>query len=350
MLNRFTNIQGLMGKLLVLGIVLALISACASTPNSSDGGQISTAERLARIKETGTSRDPKQEDNTQKEQKQNEESADSETSDNEASNTQEEAASEPAPPQQTRSAPSRYTTLPPAKTRTHQTPPVSRQVKGAYKDAIKSLNRNLESKKFDDALQQFKALEAENPQLSGPSTNIGLIYLHQGKYKEAEESFKKALSINNENEYAHNNLGLAYREQGKFAEAKASYLEAAALNPKYEQAHYNLGVLSELYLRDIELSIRSFEYYKLASKNPDKQVDTWLLDLNNRYKQQQAEKAAAQAAAQAQQQSQQQAEQSPEASTESADQDSSSETPEDTKETAAETENPEAEASSGSAE
>src|SRR5690606_10607984 len=106
-------------------------------------------------------------------------------------------------------------------------------------------------------------------------------YMHQEKFADAEKAFLKALEINNENEHAWFNLGLCYRELGKFQEAKESYQKAIALNPRYAEAHYNLGVLAELYLQDLELAVQSFEHYRLASRQKDEEVDTWLIDLHN---------------------------------------------------------------------
>jgi len=175
--------------------------------------------------------------------------------------------------------------LPAAKARTHVSPEVSNSVRSDYKSALKSLNSGIKDNDFDDAIEKLERLETENPELSGPSTNLGIIHMHLKEYEEAEKAFKRALVINNENEYAYNNLGLAYRELGRFTEARDNYLEAAALNPQYAEAHYNLGVLSELYLNDLELALRSFQYYTLASKSPDDKVNTWMVDLDNRIKQ-----------------------------------------------------------------
>jgi tetratricopeptide (TPR) repeat protein len=173
---------------------------------------------------------------------------------------------------------------------------VAREIRGEYKDALKTLEKGIESKDFAPALIAFEAIEKKQPNLSGPRTNIGIIYMHQEKF----EAFSKALEINNENEFAHNNLGLCYRELGKFKESKASYEKAIALNPRYPDPHYNLGVLAELYLNDLELAVLSFERYKLAHRKKDQQVDIWLTDLRNRLAAERKAKADAEAAAQAQ--------------------------------------------------
>jgi len=188
--------------------------------------------------------------------------------------------------------------LPPAKARRKQ-PEADSEFKNAYKDALREMDKALGSNKnFSEAQRMFEELEKQNPTFSGPRTNIGMIYLHQQEYAKAAESFTKALEINNENEYALSNLALTYRELGKFLEAKESYQKAIELNPNDPLPHYNLGILAELYLRDLPLAIQSFEHYKIANRKKDPEVDNWLIDLNNRLKQQQQAAAQAQQAAQ----------------------------------------------------
>lgn len=288
MLNQFIKHQTSFKQCVLAGLCLVMVAACATTPKGNTDGSLSASERLARIKTTGTSKEPKvksESEETSTEQTQEE------STENENASATQETSGEPeekslptkeAKVQENYDFTNSVYVLPKAKKRERTQPEVSKELRDAYKDALKTFEKGLKNKEYDTALEQFKTLETQYPQFSGPSTNIGMIYLRQEKFVEAETAFKKALEINNENEYAHNNLGLTYRELGKFPEAKQSYQEAIALNPKYAEAHYNLGILAELYLHDLDLAIQSFEYYKLANKKRDEQVDTWLVDLRNR--------------------------------------------------------------------
>ena len=300
---QFINKKSTLSKLIFFSLCLGLISACATSPSTSESkdGPLSAQERLNRIKDTGSSKEPETDEAKNEQEKPDDVALEEDTAPEEKAK-KEKASKKKAKEEFYDAAESSYT-LPKAKKRLREQPIVEKEIKKSYKDALKTLDQGLKKKQFDDALQKFKDIEAQNSQLSGPSTNIGIIYLHQEKYKEAEKSFLKALEINNENEYAYNNLGLTYRELGNFPEAKKNYQEAIALNPKYAEAHYNLGVLAELYLHDLELAIQSFEHYKLAHRKKDQQVDTWLVDLKNRVnaEKQAKAKAAADAAKKAEQ-------------------------------------------------
>jgi tetratricopeptide (TPR) repeat protein len=295
MLIQFTNIKYALSKLIALSLCLGLVAACATSPSSGGKkeGPLNAKERLERIKTTGSSKDPKNDDTKNEIEVTEDSSTKEKTSDEPTQQDSEDAFLD---------ASETTYTLPKAKQRLREQPSVDKDFKNSYKEALKALQKGIENKQFDDALQQFKSLENQNTELSGPSTNIGIIYLHQEKYEEAEKAFLKALEINNENEFAYNNLGLTYRELGKFPEAKMNYQAAIELDPKYAEAHYNLGVLAELYLQDLELAIQSFERYKLAHREKDQQVDTWLVDLKNRLnaERQREAKAAAEANQQAQ--------------------------------------------------
>lgn len=304
MLNQSINYQKSLRQLAMTSLCLVIVAACATNPKENNDGSQSASQRLSRIKNTGSSKEAVKQspaEDAQSEQGQTEEQEENSDANESLVNLQDKKAEQKTKTENTKvqenyeSSSSEYI-LPKAKKKVRPQPEVSKELKDAYKDALKSMEKGLKNKEFEQALEQFKAIEAQNPQFSGPSTNIGMIYMHQEKFADAELAFKKAIEINNENEYAYNNLGLAYRELGKFPEAKQSYQSAIELNPKYAEAYYNLGILAELYLQDLELAIQSFEYYKLANKKKDEQVDTWLIDLRNRLQTQVAAQSKAPAA------------------------------------------------------
>ncbi len=259
-------------RLIFLCCLATIVVSCATqTGTKTDTGALSTSERLSRIKATGTSKE---------QQEQSDSDEDSDEDDNTElsyiKRTPVAAPKEVYIPEK-----SNYQLPKPIK-RTHPKVEVGRDTQSEYRDALKALEKGIQTKNFTDALARFESMTGKYPQLSGPQTNIGMIYMHQKKFEDAEAAFQKALQINPENEFALNNLGLCYRELGKFPEAKQSYLKATALEPGYAEAHYNLGVLADLYLRDVELAIESFEYYRLSNRRKDEEVDSWLIDLRNR--------------------------------------------------------------------
>ena len=295
MLNPLINI-GLSGKLFcALLLTISLLNAC-TTKNTGTGGVIKSipVEKPATSPVDGTS-DQSEEELTETATETPEESLLTESDlGNDVSAAPIRTRTEEVTQTESEfydNAQSTYQ-LPPAKARRAQ-PEASNELKKAYRDVLKEMEKALETNKnFSEALRMFEELEAQYPGFSGPRTNIGMIYIHQQQFEKAAEAFKKALEINDENEFAYSNLALTYRELGKFTEAKESYQKAIELNPNDPLPHYNLGILAELYLRDLPLAVQSFEHYKLANRKKDPEVDNWLIDLNNRIKQQAAAQAA----------------------------------------------------------
>jgi tetratricopeptide (TPR) repeat protein len=87
-----------------------------------------------------------------------------------------------------------------------------------------------------------RKLGSNNPDNIISLTNLGGIYLYQGKYKEAESAFKTALIANNNNDkYEYPDIidvlaGLTwiYTRQGKYNQAKSFLLQELSLYEKHK--------------------------------------------------------------------------------------------------------------------
>lgn len=84
-----------------------------------------------------------------------------------------------------------------------------------------------------------------NPRFSEAHTNLGNLYLDQGRYAEAIPLYEKALSdiLYKSPFIAANNLGWCYYKQGQVKEAIDHIRSALIPNPKFCLGHRNLGVI-----------------------------------------------------------------------------------------------------------
>jgi tetratricopeptide (TPR) repeat protein len=148
----------------------------------------------------------------------------------------------------------------------------------SYDAALQSLRAG----DLKQARQAFQRLADENPELSGPMTNIGIILLKQDDPAAAEKAFRDALSRNPKSAQAHNQLGLALRLQGRFQEAEQAYQSAVKLEPVYLLAHRNLGILYDLYLTKPDKALEQYRLCQKLAEAPDKEIEGWILDLERR--------------------------------------------------------------------
>ena len=157
------------------------------------------------------------------------------------------------------------------------------------KPADSALQRDFEEALFslregnlERSLVQFQRLNEENPTLSGPLTNIGIIQLKQDNPKAAEASFRQALERNPESAPAYNQLGVALRMQGRFQEAEAAYQKALELEPVYLMAHRNLGILYDLYLAEPAKALEQYRLCQKLAEAPNQELEGWILELERR--------------------------------------------------------------------
>lgn len=157
---------------------------------------------------------------------------------------------------------------------------VSPEARQKYDEALKAM-RNGDNNKAKELLL---GLSKTYPELSGPYTNLGLIYFREGKVDEAQEAFLQAIKVNPKSAVSYNHLGIISRSKGNFQEAKAYYEQALKINDKYAYAHLNLGILYDLYLGELDKALDHYNRFQSLSPEKDPEVEKWIVDLKRRIK------------------------------------------------------------------
>lgn len=119
---------------------------------------------------------------------------------------------------------------------------VAKDAVGVYNAAVKL---HL-SGKLDEAVSEYRAALAANPELSQAHCNLGLIFNQQHDYAKAISEFNKALAIDPKDAITYNGLGAAYRAQKDLDGAVKNWSTAVTIDPKLATAHYNLGTVYEI--------------------------------------------------------------------------------------------------------
>lgn len=148
-------------------------------------------------------------------------------------------------------------------------------------DAALSAMRNGDN---DKAKELLLSLSKAYPKLSGPYTNLGLIYFREGNTDKAEEAFQAAIKVNPKSAVSYNHLGIINRGKGKFQEAKALYEQALKINEDYAYAHLNIGILYDLYLGELDKAMFHYQKFQKLSPKKDPEVEKWIVDLKRRMK------------------------------------------------------------------
>ena len=131
----------------------------------------------------------------------------------------------------------------------------------------------------DQAEAALVALAQDYPQLSGPATELGLLYLRSNRRPQATQSFELALRANPQNTLALNCLGILYRQRGDFARAEQSYLRVIALKPDDAKAHLNLGILYELSLHRPRDALEQYRESQKYAVQENLMVTAWIKEL-----------------------------------------------------------------------
>lgn len=127
----------------------------------------------------------------------------------------------------------------------------------------------------------FLKLATANPELPGPHANLGMIYSTKGEFDKAEVEFNRALTLKPDLPEVYNQLGILHRNKGQFDQALQSYQAGLKLAPDNPNLLINLGILYDLYLNQPQEALKLWQHYKTIASE-DKQVDTWIADINQR--------------------------------------------------------------------
>jgi tetratricopeptide (TPR) repeat protein len=98
-------------------------------------------------------------------------------------------------------------------------------------------------KKFDDAILLLREAVKRDPKFAPLYNETGLTYFDSNLYDFAITNFKKAIEVEEQKKYpeAATNLGIVYLKQGKLAKAIAQFEEAIKMDDKFPGSHYNYG-------------------------------------------------------------------------------------------------------------
>ena len=154
----------------------------------------------------------------------------------------------------------------------------SEQVEVDFRSAVTSMQQ----KNWDYAESTLKRLAEKNPKLSGVHLNLGIVYRNKGNTEKAAEEFNRAINTNMKNVDAYNQLAVLKREAGEFAEAERLYQKALNVWPFYPHGHKNIAILYDLYLGKPEQALPHYQAYQQLLSAPDKQVDSWVADVQRR--------------------------------------------------------------------
>ncbi|MET0355828.1 MAG: tetratricopeptide repeat protein [Cellvibrio sp.] len=155
---------------------------------------------------------------------------------------------------------------------------LSDQVQVSFYDAVAAMQQ----KKWDQAEVTLKQLAEKNPKLSGIYLNLGIVYRNKGDATKAAAEFNRAIIANPKNLDAYNQLAVLKRESGDFSAAENLYQKALAVWPFYPEGHKNIAILYDLYLSKPEQALPHYQAYQQLLEAPDKQVDSWVAELQRR--------------------------------------------------------------------
>ncbi len=155
---------------------------------------------------------------------------------------------------------------------------ISSQVDISFRDAVAAMQQ----KNWPQAESLLQALTVANPTLSGVQLNLGIVYRAKNDLPKAAEAFNRAITVNPKNIDAYNQLALLKRESGEFAAAETLYQKALSVWPFHPESHKNIAILYELYMGKPEQALPHFQAYQQLLSAPDKQVDSWVADLQRR--------------------------------------------------------------------
>jgi Flp pilus assembly protein TadD len=134
----------------------------------------------------------------------------------------------------------------------------------------------MQQDKWQEAVQSYEIITAQQDKLSGPWLNLGIAYIKTGNSKSAETALKKSLDINPENIEAYNQLGILYRRSGRLKEAAFIYESALKVAPDNTNIHWNLGILHDRYLPDARKALFHYQRYQQLTGSDNAQLQAWI--------------------------------------------------------------------------
>ena len=129
-----------------------------------------------------------------------------------------------------------------------------------YTQSLREAKTLLDRKQYADATAKLDKLIAERPREPQARFLKGLALTDEGKTEEAIDAFRTLLADFPELPEPRNNLAVLYAQKGEYAQARDELERAIRLAPGYAVAHENLG--------DVYARLAQVEYEKTASLDP----------------------------------------------------------------------------------
>lgn len=173
----------------------------------------------------------------------------------------------------------------PDSARTASAPRVAKsdELKGDPQQRFAAALQLMKEGRRDEAINALEVLSADFPKLSGPHTDLGILYAQTRKPAKAIAAFTKAVEANPRNVVALNGLGVLYRERGDYARAEQCYQRALAVQADYAPALYNLAILYDVALRRPQDALQHYRrYQEVAGLNEKPMVAVWIRELESR--------------------------------------------------------------------
>lgn len=147
-----------------------------------------------------------------------------------------------------------------------------------YSEALELLKAN----QLPEAEQALRAVIKDYPKLSGPRTNLGIVYARTDRRPQAQTQFAQAIKANPRNAVAHNWLGVLARESGNYTAAEQAYKQALAADPNYTDAQLNLAILYDQYLKRPYEALAAYKRYAQLAGPEDLRAAVWVAELESR--------------------------------------------------------------------
>lgn len=124
----------------------------------------------------------------------------------------------------------------------------------AYAATLREAKDALDHKHYADATAKLDKLISERPREPQARFMKGLVLTDEGKTDEAIDAFRALLADNPELPEPRNNLAVLYAKKGEYALARDELERAVQVAPDYAVAHENLG--------DVYARLAEVEYEK----------------------------------------------------------------------------------------
>lgn len=155
-------------------------------------------------------------------------------------------------------------------------------VRAELQQIFAEARRAMIGKEWSRAERLLQQIIAQDASLSGAHLNLGIVYRSQGDVAQAEQAFTRAIAANHTNLDAYNQLGILAREAGEFAVAERHYQKALSLWPYHPDSHKNIAILYDLYMGKSAEALPHYEAYLALIGGEEKQVKSWIADLQRR--------------------------------------------------------------------